>query len=281
MRRHKQTKNQLVADLGEVLTDWRDAFAMNFIEYLNNLEQNGDLKEEHLINLLEEDFEIAITLFRIILEQSKDEFKETLKAIFYDSIKGYGKTSFKSSPIEYVKSLNKLGLAQKINEMSARTYSWKDIIEERLKMGRGSAIKGQTRGKNLEDFVEIIVKDVFDKFEIRKSFIGSNGLSTAKADFCIPSKEQPSIVIEVKAYGATGSKQSDVIGDVQKIISEKRNDTYFLLITDGVTWTARLRDFERLVEFQNSGDIYRIYTQKMKHELREDLTQLKIELSID
>ncbi|MEP1258386.1 hypothetical protein, partial [Algoriphagus sp.] len=73
----------------------------------------------------------------------------------------------------------------------------------------------------------------------------------------------------------------DVIGDVQKIINEKRSDTYFLLVTDGVTWTARLRDLERLVEFQNSGDIYRIYTQKMKQELLEDLIQLKTELFID
>lgn len=281
MRRHKQTKKQLLADLGEVLTDWKDAFAMKFIEYVNNLERTGDLEEAHLVFLLEEDFEVGITLFRIILEQSKDEFTETLKAIFFENPKGYGKTSFKTDSIEYVKTLDKLELVQKINEMSSKTYSWKDIIQERLKMGRGSAIKGQTRGKNLEDFVELIVKEVFDKFEIRKSFIGSNGLSTAKADFCIPSTKQPSIVIEVKAYGATGSKQSDVIGDVQKIINEKRSDTYFLLVTDGVTWTARLRDFERLVEFQNSGDIYRIYTQKMKQELFEDLTQLKIELSIE
>ncbi|SFT75430.1 DpnII restriction endonuclease [Algoriphagus locisalis] len=281
MRRHTQTKSQLVADLGEVVTDWKDAFAIKFIDYLNNLEQSGDLEEEHLSLLLEQDFEVSITLFRIILEQSKDEFTETLKAIFFENPKGYGKTSFRFDPSGYTRTLNKLGLVRKINEMSSRKYSWKDIIQERLKMGRGSAIKGQTRGKNLEDFVEIIVGEVFDKFEIRKSFIGSNGLSTAKADFCIPSTQQPSIVIEVKAYGATGSKQSDVIGDVQKIISEKRNDTYFLLVTDGVTWTARLRDFERLVEFQNSGDIYRIYTQKMKQELLEDLTQLKIELSID
>ncbi|MEP4374702.1 MAG: DpnII family type II restriction endonuclease, partial [Algoriphagus sp.] len=213
--------------------------------------------------------------------QSKDEFTETLKAIFFENPRGYGKTSFKFNPEAYVKTLNKLGLISKINEMSSRAFSWKDIIQERLKMGRGSAIKGQTRGKNLEDFVELIVKEVFGAFQIRKSFIGSNGLSSAKADFCIPSTEQPSIVIEVKAYGATGSKQSDVIGDVQKIINEKRSDTYFLLVTDGVTWTARLRDLERLVEFQNSGDIYRIYTQKMKQELLEDLIQLKTELFID
>ncbi|WP_332910897.1 hypothetical protein [Algoriphagus boritolerans] len=76
--------------------------------------------------------------------------------------------------------------------------------------------KVKKRGKNLEDFVESIVSQVFENYEIRKSFRGAKGLTTAKADFCIPSTQNPSIVIEVKAYGATGSKQSDVIGDVQK-----------------------------------------------------------------
>ena len=110
--------------------------------------------------------------------------------------------------------------------------------------------------------------------------MGAKGLTTAKADFCIPSTQHPSIVIEVKAYGATGSKQSDVIGDVQKIILEKRSDTYFFLVTDGITWKARMRDFERLIEFKNYGDIYRIYTQKMKDELLADLFQIKNELNL-
>lgn len=164
--------------------------------------------------------------------------------------------------------------------MISRDYTWKEVIQERLKMGRGSAIKGQKRGKNLEDFVENIVAQVFQNYEIRKSFRGAKGQTTAKADFCIPSTQNPSIVIEVKAYGATGSKQSDVIGDVQKIILEKRSDTYFFLVTDGITWKARMRDFERLIEFQNYGDIYRIYTQKMHFELLSDLIQIKAELNL-
>ena len=51
-------------------------------------------------------------------------------------------------------------------------------------------------------------------------------------------------------------------------------------MTDGVTWTARMRDFERLIEYQNLGDIYRIYTQQMRDELLSDLKQIKLELNI-
>ncbi len=280
MQRHKQTKEELISNLGEVLTDWKDEFAQTFVKFLTDFNAGDSITLNDLKFLLESNFEAGITLFRLVLGQSKDEFTETLKALFYDNQSGFGKTAFKKNPDLYVKTLESYGLITSLSKLMSRDYTWKELVQERLKMGRGSAIKGQKRGKKLEDFVESLVKQVFDKFEIRKSFVGANGLSTVKADFCIPSTQHPSIVIEVKAYGATGSKQSDVIGDVRKIITEKRSDTYFFLVTDGVTWTARMRDFERLVEYQNLGDIYRIYTQKMEGELLSDLKQVKLELNI-
>ncbi len=280
MQRHRQTKDELILKLGEVSTDWKDEFAQTFVDCLTDFNVGDSVTINDLKSLLEINFDAGITLFRLVLEQSKDEFTETLKALFYDNESGHGKTTFKKDPDKYVGTLDNYGLLESLNRLMSRNYTWKEVVQERLKMGRGSAIKGQKRGKNLEDFVETLVRLVFDKFEIRKSFIGANGLSTAKADFCIPSTEHPSIVIEVKAYGATGSKQSDVIGDVQKIIKEKRSDTYFFLVTDGVTWMARMRDFERLIEYQNLGDIYRIYTQQMRDDLLSDLKQIKQELGI-
>ncbi|MEM7108105.1 MAG: DpnII family type II restriction endonuclease [Bacteroidota bacterium] len=270
----------MILKLGEVLTDWRDDFAQTFVDFLTDFNVRDSVTLKDLKSMLEANFEVGITLFRLVLEQSKDEFKETLKALFYDNPSGYGKTAFKESPDHYVRTLESYGLIRSFNSLMSRNYTWKEVVQERLKMGRGSAIKGQKRGKNLEDFVETLVKQVFDEFEVRKSFTGANGLSSAKADFCIPSTQHPSVVIEVKAYGATGSKQSDVIGDVKKIIDEKRSDTYFFLVTDGVTWTARMRDFERLIEYQNLGDIYRIYTQQMSSELLSDLRQIKQELNL-
>lgn len=280
MLRITQTKEQLIEKLGEVVTDWKDNFAIAFLRFVDDIDFEGPVTESHLIQILNKNYDAGITLFRIVFEQSKDEFTETLKALFFNSVEGSGKLAFVLNPGKYVEVLAQYGLLKALNTLISRNYTWKEVVQERLKMGRGSAIKGQRRGKNLEDFVESIVSLVFEKFEIRKSFIGAKGLTTAKADFCIPSTQHPSIVIEVKAYGATGSKQSDVIGDVQKIILEKRSDTYFFLVTDGITWKARLRDFERLIEFQNYGDIYRIYTQKMKDELLSDLIQIKSELNL-
>ncbi|MEZ5509895.1 MAG: DpnII family type II restriction endonuclease [Gammaproteobacteria bacterium] len=179
----------------------------------------------------------------------------------------------------YCQALEDLGLLRCMETIINTPVTWSDILTERLKGGRGSAIKGQRRGRYLEDFVENIIIDVFgeNSYDVRCQFLGATSTSVEKADFAIQSKDDPSILIEVKAYGATGSKQTDILGDISRIVNEKRFDTHFLLVTDGVTWKDRLSDLRKLVDLQNQGKITRIYTQMMADQLHEDLVQLKIE----
>lgn len=277
MKRITQTSDELFANLSSVDTNWRDATADQIILFLDKIPQ-GQISKADLIVLLDKDFDTTISVFRLFLEQSKDEFVQTMREQFLG--KKAGKTGYKEDRQGFVDIICSLGLLNKINEVLSAQYTWKDILIERLKAGRGSAIKGQSRGRSTENFVEEIVKNIFGKYDVRCSFIGKDGLSKEKADFAIPNKETPFIIIEVKAYGATGSKQTDVIGDITRIIQEKRSDTFFLLFTDGLTWKQRANDFKKLVKFQNEGSIYRIYTKKMSSELIADLEQLKRELGL-
>ena len=124
-----------------------------------------------------------------------------------------------------------------------------------------------------------MIKEVFgSSYESRCSFQGVNGL--AKCDFAIPNKTQPLILIEAKGYGATGSKMSDIIGDVDAIIGAKRHDTSLLLITDGLTWKARANDLRKIIQRQNDGRITRIYTKLMRDQFKADLQTLKEEYGI-
>ena len=86
--------------------------------------------------------------------------------------------------------------------------------------------------------------------------------------------------IECKAYGATGSKQTDILGDIERIVAQKRSDTHLLLIADGITWKQRMNDLRKLVDLQNRGHIARIYTQKMASELEADFRQLRKDHSL-
>lgn len=280
MKKVKQDTNDLLNTLSKLETDWKDDFAIAVINFLDeiNIEslKNGD---EQLGKLLEYNFDVASTVFRLFLEKSKDEYISTLKELIPG--KGMiGKTGFQKDKDDYIDKIKHLLLREKIIETVNREYTWKDILIERLKSGRGSAIKGQKRGRQLEDFVENIIKQVFTDYDPRCSFIGMSGNSSEKTDFAIPSKNNPEIIIEVKGYGATGSKQTDVIGDVNRIIQEKRHDTTFLLFTDGITWRERASDFRKLIEFQNLGYIYKIYTKEMGKEFLNDLYLLKDEKNI-
>lgn len=96
----------------------------------------------------------------------------------------------------------------------------------------------------------------------------------------IPTRDDPEIVIEAKAYGATGSKQTDVLWTTRHISEEKRQDTHFLMFTDGATWQARQRDLDQILELQNRGRIARVYTKAMGEDLRNDLATLKGELGL-
>ena len=148
---------------------------------------------------------------------------------------------------------------------------------ERLKTGRGSAIKGQSRGRALENTVESIVLSVFGGgcYDVRCRFLGARE-KHGKSRFAVPSKNDPRILIEAKAY-ANRRKQTDILGDIPRIIAKKRHDTNFLLVVDGVTWKMRLNDLRRMIRYQNEGQILRIYTQSMAEDLRSDLLQLKQE----
>jgi hypothetical protein len=176
----------------------------------------------------------------------------------------------------FLEDLLATGVLEAMAEEANRRAHWTDVLVERLRSGRGSAISGQKRGRGVEDFAEAIVTKVFGgDFQARCTFQGPRG-QEAKCDFAIPSKSAARILIESKGYGATGSKMTDILGDIRTIIAAKRPDTA-LFFTDGLTWKQRQSDLRKIVEFQNAGDITRIYTFAMAKQFEKDLRELKAE----
>lgn len=256
---------------------WQDETALRIIEKLKAIPAKTSYTADDVRELLATDFDNGLTVCRLFLDLSKDQFQTRLDASLGKG--GTGVTRFKKDPAAFVAALDALGLVDRITETVNTPLVWSDLLVERLKGGRGRAISGQTRGRSLEDFVESRVAAVFGakNYQMRCSFVGKDGVSTAKADFAIPSKSAPRIVIEAKGYGATGSKQTDVLGDLRQIVDTKRHDTTLLFVTDGLTWRRRMNDLRKIVQLQNSGEIAKIYTRAMEAELLEDLNTLKLE----
>lgn len=277
MKRYKQTYDEIAGTLQVLEVDWlADPHAETVISQLKSLPTHVPVTAEDVVRMLKADFRAGSTVLRLILGMAKDEYDRVIPALFEG--KGAGKkVQFQADPEAYLATFENLGLLEKINAEIHRPLHWHDRLVGLFEGGWGSARKGQLRGRMLEDFVEDILLKIFTKDQIatRCQFLGASGLSSEKADFAIPSADDAHILIEVKAFNATGSKQTDVLGDIFRIVEQRRDDTAFLLVTDGVSWKARQSDLRKIIKLQNEGKIRRIYTMAMASELQEDLLSLK------
>ena len=236
MKRYRQSLEEVLSLLSPVDTTWMDEHSAAVVTAVSQLPVQDEYSRHDLAALLSADFDLGITMLRLVLGMSNGEFQLHMSQQLQGP-GGVGITRFRREADLFLDALDDLGLRETLAGLVNRPVDWKDILTERLRYGRGSAIKGQKRGRGLEDAVEDIVSAVFGDrgFDSRCRFVGSSGRETEKADFAIPSKDDPRILIECKAYGATGSKQTDVLGDIERIVLQKRSDTHLLLVTDGMS----------------------------------------------
>ena len=273
-----QTLEEILDSLRPIEVDWKDETARSVIERLQVFPVKDQYTRGDIAGLLSQNFDEGKLICRLFLGLSKDLFEGLLA----DSLGrgGTGIKRFETDTDNFLDALENLGLPQAMARETHRELHWTDILFERLRSGRGSAISGQRRGRIVENYAESVVADVFgDSFDTRCTFTGQRG-QTAKCDVAIPDSSTPRILIESKGYGATGSKMTDVIGDIKAIIDAKRADTAFLFFTDGVTWKQRQSDLRKIIEHQNNGDITRIYTYAMAERFKSDLRQLKAEYQL-
>jgi hypothetical protein len=275
MERRRQTFEEIISNLSRIESEWKDDHAKSVMDLLDGIEEKASYTIHDLQQILDKDYEAGMTLIRLFLDLSKDELTGSMREI--------ETRAYRKDPDRFLQGLASLGALEKMREAVGTPVTWRDILVERLKTGRGSAIKAQVRGRFLEDKTEEIVQTVFGigHYDARCRFVGANGQDDEKADFAIPSREDARILIEVKAYGATGSKQTDILGDMERIVGKKRHDTTLLFVTDGITWKLRSNDLRKLIEMQNKGQIARIYTSKMFPDLRQDLLRLRSEHGLE
>jgi len=274
-----QSLDDVVAALSPLAVDWMDDVAARVIAKLAALPVKEAFGSEDVAVLLDASFEEGMLCARLFLALSKDQMEVALRRELGPG--GIGAKRFATDRAAFLHALERLDLAAAMTRAVNYQPVWSDILVERLRSGRGSAIQGQRRGRGLEDFVEAILVEVFgaDGYRARCIFDGVRG-RRAKCDFAVPDSTRPRIIVETKGYGATGSKMTDIIGDLDAIIEAKRHDQLLLFVTDGTTWEARLSDLRKIVERQNDGKVARIYTMKMRDQLVDDLVALKVHFGL-
>jgi hypothetical protein len=82
---------------------------------------------------------------------------------------GIGSKRFQSDKEAYLDALVALKLPEAMASIINYQPVWSDILVERLRSGRGSAIQRQRRGRGLEDFTEALVKEFSAKTGTRRA----------------------------------------------------------------------------------------------------------------
>lgn len=278
MRFPRLSLEQLLGELTELEADWQDETSVEVLATVGSVlaaVRAAPRVDEELLSHLLEVHERALDVFRLLFSQSQEAFVSDLA-----DAAGEGPSAFtawrrwaRRHPRAAARALLEVGLGDELNAQVDRAWTLEDVLAERYRLGRGRAIAGQARGRALEDVVQTLLEAIHAPFERGVTFTGVSG-TTAKADFAIPNRTDVKIVIEVKAFEATGSKQTDVIGDIAKIGRAKGSQRYFFIVTDGHGWVRRVSDLQQIVNLCDAEVVDNVYTRARLTALAADVEHI-------
>jgi len=273
------TLEGLLEQLKRIPADWLDDDGRKVLETIPQvLDRLDDLiLSEDLAKTILIENPYALDVFRLFLDLSQDVLANEMKArgVKGDFTSIRGKCMNDADRITHV--LVELGLLDAIEARRAHTWTLQDVLWDRYAHMRGRAMTAQKRGAVLEDSVESILKELQAEMNLTYyrggNFVSASG-KQAKADFTVPLRERPKIIIEAKGYEATGSKLTDVLGDILKVLGTKDEDAHYFFVTDGIGWYRRLSDLKKIVEYHQRRDIKMIYTTSTLPELKEAIRRI-------
>lgn len=275
----KVTLEELIGQLKRIPAKWMDDDSKRVLGSITKVVERMDglpLDQSLIKTILIED-PYSLDVFRLFLDISQDIFANEMSA---RDIKGDFtsiRNKCQNDPEKVAQALVELGLCDAIDMHRSHRWTLEDILWDRYGHMRGRAMTAKKRGAILEDAVEGILNELKDEmgitFDRGGNFISSSG-KQAKADFVIPSREVPHIIIEAKGYEATGSKLTDVLGDILKVMRAKDKESHYLFVTDGIGWYRRLSDLKKIVEHHQHGNIDMIYTMSTLPDLKEDIREI-------
>lgn len=179
----------------------------------------------------------------------------------------------KERPDDVISMLDgEFGLVHRIAKDRSRTWSYADILAERY-ASRLKASGAIHRGRDLENAVEAIARELGLPYAMRTSFVGRGG-ETAPCDLAIPKGgENAELVVGIKGFDSSGSKLTDATREVQAMASVRRPNQYVFVVVDGIGWKSRQSDLRRIHSLWSDGSIDGVYTTNGLAAFREAMSE--------
>jgi hypothetical protein len=122
----------------------------------------------------------------------------------------------------------------------------------------------------VEDEIEAIAEGLGLPYTLRTQFRGRSG-RLAPCDLAIPNGESAEIVVAAKGFDSTGSKLTDAVREVERMVDVRLSRQYVMAVVDGIGWKSRAADLRRIHELWVNGEINGLYTLVTLDSFREDL----------
>ena len=154
------------------------------------------------------------------------------------------------------KELKKLLPRYYLEKLNLKEVAGEPAIKRRLKIKEQESRKwyGNLKGKKVEN----IIRDELERIKLKHGVTYERGridLIHTDADWVVPSKNEPHVIIMVSYQETTSSGQTNKARDMYRAYERvrERNMRYkekrvFINFVDGIGWLARKADFKRLVE---------------------------------
>lgn len=177
----------------------------------------------------------------------------------------------KTRPFDLVTVLDQeYDLLRLVSEQRRSTYEFGDILVARAGT-RGNATAGAAAGRQLEDMIEQIARDLSLDYETRTRFVGRHNLD-APCDLVIPSGGNDAVIaVAAKVFGSTGSKLTAAFKEIEDMANVRKPTQFVMAVIDGVGWLSRRADLTRLYRLWANGDIDGMYTVATLDRFQSDL----------
>lgn len=200
--------------------------------------------------------------------------QEKLKSALRHGLKTSGWiTLARTKPASIIELLDdRFGLIEEVRGQRRRRWTFADVLVER-QSARVNAAGTIGIGRQLEDEVEQIVASLGIPYLMRTKFVGAHR-RTAPCDVAIPGGgDAAEIVIAVKSFGSTGSKQSDAAREFEELVAVRAPHQFAYAFCDGIGWLGRQADLRRILALSESRQLDGVFNLSMAAQFRITLEE--------
>lgn len=200
-------------------------------------------------------------------EQLKNLLRHRFKTPSWNSLA-------QNRPEELISYLDEhFGLVKAVENQRNKTWSFADVLKERLRWSRSRGVRSTTRGRLLEDAIEQILQQLELPYVMRTKFKG-RGQETIPCDFAVPEGGTKAMIVgAAKGFDSTGSKLTDAVREVEKMAQVRNPLQFVFVVVDGIGWLNRQSDLRRLWDLFNEQLIDGLYTMSMLDQFKVDLSK--------